>query len=204
MKLDAQHHRPRSARRRPAVLRWTERVLWCIALFCLGTVLVVYADAFVYQETAQLPVAADDGGLQRAAREEAARPGTPIARLAIPRLDLDVVVAEGSSDRVLRRAVGRLSGGAFPGEPGNVVIAGHRDTFFRPLENVRTGDLIVIDSESGRRTYRVEWTRVVAPDEVEVLSSGRSRVLTLVTCYPFRYVGNAPLRFIVRARERQS
>lgn len=204
MTLDAQHRRPRSPRRRPAALRYAELALWGIAALCLGSVMAVHADAFIYQWTARPPEVASEASIQRVARDPAARPGTPIARLSIPRLDVDVVVAEGSSDRVLRRAVGRIPGSARPGEPGNIVIAGHRDTFFRPLEHVRTGDVIVLDSGSGRRTYRVEWTRVVEPDEVSVLSTGRSRALTLVTCYPFRYVGSAPLRFVVRARERQS
>lgn len=185
------------------VARAIERVLWLTAALCLGTVAVVQTDAWVYQKTARLP-AASERVAAGAVRHEPIPPGAPVARLLIPRLDVDVVVAEGTADAVLRRAAGRLAASARPGEEGNIVIAGHRDTFFRPLEEIRAGDLIVLDSGAGRLHYRVEWMRIVEPDDVGVLDTGGSDALTLVTCYPFRYVGNAPKRFVVRAREQHS
>ena len=85
------------------------------------------------------------------------------------------------------------------GKPGNVGIAGHRDTFFRPLRNVQAGDIITLTTLRGEYRYRVVSTKIVSPDNVAVLDSDGNQILTLVTCYPFYYVGSAPERFIVRA-----
>jgi len=102
---------------------------------------------------------------------------------------------------MLRRAVGHLPGTALPGEPGNVVLAGHRDPFFRPLKDVRPGDAVELTTPQGRFEYTVEDTQVVEPGRTDLLDpAGRAR-LTLVTCYPFYLVGNAPDRFVVRARQ---
>lgn len=89
---------------------------------------------------------------------------------------------------------------AEPGETGNVVLGGHRDTFFRPLRGIRRGDRITVTTTTGKYRYRVDWTRVVNPEQTELLQPTPDPALTLVTCYPFRYVGAAPQRFIVRAR----
>jgi sortase A len=124
-----------------------------------------------------------------------------IGRIEIPRLDISAIVAEGTSDTVLRRSVGHLPGTALPGEPGNVALAGHRDSFFSSLGGVRPGDRIRITTPDGVFDYRVESKSVVAPDRTEVLSPTSSPTLTLITCFPFRYVGPAPERFIVRARQ---
>jgi sortase A len=127
-------------------------------------------------------------------------PGSPIGRLTIPRLGLEAVVAEGTSTLVLQRAIGHLTGTAEPGGRDNVVLAGHRDTFFRPLEGIRNGDLIEIENHDGVRRYSVEWTQVVDPQRVDVAMTSGYPSLTLVTCYPFRFLGTAPFRFVVRAR----
>jgi sortase A len=87
-----------------------------------------------------------------------------------------------------------------PGQGGNVVLAGHRDTFFRSLERIRVGDAIYLENSAGTELYVVDWIRIVAPTDLEVLKSTGSAALTLITCYPFRYIGSAPERFIVRAR----
>jgi LPXTG-site transpeptidase (sortase) family protein len=121
--------------------------------------------------------------------------------LEVPRLQLSVVVFEGSDEDVLGRGAGHLVESASLAETGNVVLAGHRDTFFRPLRNIRVGDTIHVRTVSAERTYVVESTKVVTPRDIGVLDPTREPVLTLVTCYPFRYVGPAPDRFIVRARE---
>jgi sortase A len=129
-----------------------------------------------------------------------AQEGSPLSRMAIPRLAVSVVVSEGIKPYTLARAAGHIPGTAFPDESGNVGIAGHRDTFFRKLGEIRRDDRIILTTPVGSYQYSVEWTRVVTPSHVEVLQPSNAATLTLVTCYPFTYVGPAPKRFIVRAR----
>lgn len=128
-------------------------------------------------------------------------PGGAIGKIAIPRLGLSVVVSAGTDKRTLRRAVGHIPGTALPGEPGNVGLAGHRDRYFRPLKDVRAGDEIAFTTPDGTFHYRVQWAEVVDPSAVHVLDDTAEPALTLVTCYPFYYVGPAPRRFVVRARQ---
>jgi sortase A len=125
--------------------------------------------------------------------------GSLVGRIDIPRLDLSAIVFEGTSDETLSRGVGHLIGSAGPGERGNLVLAGHRDTFFRELRNIRRGDEVNILGPQGEFEYQVESTAIVEPDQTEVLKPSDGATLTLITCYPFRYIGNAPQRFIVRA-----
>ncbi len=127
--------------------------------------------------------------------------GSVVGRIDIPRLGLRAIVKEGVDDGTLRRAVGHVPGTAQPGDEGNVGLAGHRDTFFRSLQGVRKNDRIVLETLGGRYEYVVDSTRIVTPKDVEVLDPTPKPALTLVTCYPFYYVGNAPRRFIVRARQ---
>ena len=122
-----------------------------------------------------------------------------VGRMAIPRLGISVVVAEGTEEATLRRAAGHILGTGLPGRSGNVGIAGHRDTLFRPLRNIRQDDVIMLTTLQGEYRYRVVSTKVVSPYEVAVLNPDGNEVLTLVTCYPFYFVGPAPDRFIVRA-----
>ncbi len=121
--------------------------------------------------------------------------------LRIARVDLEVPVKYGTGEDVLRGGAGLVEGTARPGSAGNIAIAAHRDTFFRPLENVVVGDVIEIEAAGHTRRYRVVSLSVVSPDDVEVLGSAGVNQLTLVTCYPFHYFGSAPQRFIVRADE---
>jgi sortase A len=123
----------------------------------------------------------------------------PIAVLRIERIRLAVPVLAGSGDRTLDRAIGNIEGTALPGTPGNVGLAGHRDTFFRGLRNIRLGDLIEVDTLLENYSYRVERIWVVDPTDVSVLAPTSGPVLTLVTCFPFDFIGSAPRRFIVRA-----
>ncbi len=125
--------------------------------------------------------------------------GAVIANLAIPRLGLSTMVVEGVEDGDLKLGAGHIPGTALPGEPGNVGIAGHRDTFFRPLRLIHTGDVIALATLHGEDRYQVVSTEIVSPDDVQVLYPTRRDTLTLVTCYPFYFVGSAPLRFIVLA-----
>jgi sortase A len=123
----------------------------------------------------------------------------PLAVLRIPRLHLEVSILPGTDDRTLDRAVGHVDDTAAPGAAGNSAIAGHRDGFFRGLKDITAGDVIELDTLGGTQRYRVEHTWVVAPEDVWVLDPTSSRALTLITCYPFYFVGPAPKRFIVRA-----
>lgn len=126
--------------------------------------------------------------------------GVPIAQLLIARIGLSAVVLEGDDDRTLRGGPGHIAGTALPGRPGNIAIAGHRDTFFRPLRHVRVGDEITLVAARRRFEYRVSSLRVVKPDDVSVLDPTATSTLTLVTCFPFSMLGHAPDRFIVRAK----
>ncbi len=122
-----------------------------------------------------------------------------IGRLEIPNLHLTAMVREGADAGTLRRAVGHIPGTALPGGMGNVGLAGHRDTFFRALRNIQINDAIELQTENGTYRYAVESTNIVGPRDVGVLESSGAESLTLVTCYPFYYVGSAPKRFIVSA-----
>jgi sortase A len=121
--------------------------------------------------------------------------------MEVPRLGLKVIVVQGDSPRILRRAVGHIRETALPGESGNVALTGHRDTFFRPLRNIQSGDAITVKTLDAEFRYRVESTTVVPPSDISVLQASRERTLTLITCFPFYYLGAAPNRFIVRARQ---
>lgn len=124
---------------------------------------------------------------------------TPLAILRIPKLRLEVAVLPGTDDFVLDRAVGHIEDTPLPGADGNSGIAGHRDGFFRGLKDIATGDAMEIETLTGRETYHVERIWIVNPEDVSVLDPTPVRSLTLVTCYPFYFIGSAPQRFIVRA-----
>jgi sortase A len=129
------------------------------------------------------------------------RPGDIIGRIEIPRLHVSVIVLEGSDSRILRVAAGHVPGTALPGTIGNVGIAAHRDTFFRSLREIRPNDMITLTSFQGIFRYRVDVTEIVDPNDFQVLNTTKDAELTLVTCYPFYYLGSAPKRFIVHARQ---
>lgn len=130
--------------------------------------------------------------------------GAPVqarARLEIPDAGISVMVLDGTDEETLDRAVGLVEGTARPGEPGNVGIAGHRDGWFRGLRHLETGDALSLTTLEGIARYEVESIRIVTPRQVEVLAHTEQPTLTLVTCYPFYFVGDAPERYIVRARQ---
>lgn len=126
-------------------------------------------------------------------------PNGLIGRIDIQRLGVSVVVVEGTEARTLTRAAGHIAGTALPGQLGNVGIAGHRDTFFRALREIHREDIITLTTPRGEYHYRVVSTKVVDPFDVSVLNSNGGELLTLITCYPFYFVGPAPDRFVVRA-----
>ena len=183
-------------------------MLLLIAVLSLGYYSYVSVEAYLYQayETRELDAILKSAPLVPAtsaspvARRRAAPPaGATLGRIDIPRLGVSAVVRAGSDARTLRLAVGHIPGTAYPGDPGNVGLAGHRDTFFRKLRDIRPDDVIRIATPDGTYDYRVERTTVVNPKDIWVLDPSEQDVLTLVTCYPFSYVGAAPQRFIVRA-----
>lgn len=143
------------------------------------------------------PPAGSAQPIPRAAPEE----GAVIGRMEIPRIGISVMVVEGVTQRSLKLAAGHVPGTALPDASGNVGIAAHRDTFFRKLRKIRKDDAIWFTTLDGVFKYSVESTRVVRPQDISVLRSSTDPVLTLVTCYPFYYVGPAPQRFIVRAQQ---
>jgi sortase A len=185
------------------VLRWTQRMLFACAALLLGYCTFILVNARIFQKRA-------NATLERLVRDRAAAPVSPkeapfvangglIGRIEIPRLSLSVVVVEGTDKPALRRAAGHIAGTGLPGQPGNVGIAAHRDTFFRPLRNIQRNDIITVTTLGGEYGYRVVSTKVVSPYDVAVLNPDGNEILTLVTCFPFYFVGPAPDRFIVRA-----
>jgi sortase A len=125
-----------------------------------------------------------------------------VGKIAIPRLKISAIVKEGVDDQTLDLAAGHIPNTALPGQTGNIGIAAHRDTLFRNLKNVRRGDRITLTTLDREYVYRVVSFQIVQPTDVSVLApSPDEKTLTLVTCYPFYFVGNAPKRFIVRARQ---
>jgi len=200
-------------RRRRGLAARIEKALWICGVALLGWAAAIAGDALWYQHRAAAALRAEpaavaapptDGGIgtpaPAGAGAAAIAAGTPLAQLVVPRLGTRVVVAEGVDATVLRRAAGRLPTSARFDEDGNVAVAGHRDTFFRSLEQIRAGDRVVVERAGGRSEYEVEWAAVVEPARVEVTREAGYPALTLVTCYPFHYVGEAPYRFVVRAR----
>jgi len=136
---------------------------------------------------------------QQFLRSAAASAGKPIAVLRIPRIHLEVPVLEGTDELTLNRGAGRIAGTARPGDPGNIGIAAHRDGFFRRLKDVHVGDTIELASLTGKDNYAVDRIQIVSPDNVKVLEPGATPSVTLVTCYPFYFIGDAPRRYVVTA-----
>ena len=127
------------------------------------------------------------------------KPHDVIGWLEVPRLHISTAVVEGDDDLALQLGAGHIPGTALPGVLGNTGIAAHRDSFFRKLGGIHLRDQIRLRTAKGEFEYTVESTRIVPPSDVAVLADSRTSELTLVTCYPFRYIGPAPLRFIVHA-----
>jgi sortase A len=126
-------------------------------------------------------------------------PANPSARLEIARVGLSGVVVEGDDDSVLDWAIGHLPDTPLPWQTGNSALAAHRDALFRPLRGVRLGDVLRLKTPHGDFDYVVRETAIVKPDALWVLDPTPVSMLTLISCYPFNFIGNAPMRFIVRA-----
>ena len=189
--------------------RWLERALFVmggvLALWCLFSVGRAYY--YTWLPIPPQPSMISIDRPQGLPGDPAAAPSPPpvperrawLARLEAPSVDLSATVLEGSDDGTLARAAGHIEDTAFPGQPGNIGIAGHRDTIFRPLRRLRTGDPITLSTTDRVFHYRVPGTRIVDPQDVYVLNPTDRPAITLVTCYPFEFIGHAPRRFIVRA-----
>lgn len=190
------------------VLRWAQGTLVAVGVAMIAFCGLCWIDASSFQRQARdqlshrlhaaatAPRGAQLGSSHAA---EGMVPGGVIGSIEISRLGMLAAIAEGTDTTTLRRAVGHIRGTGLPGHSENVGLAGHRDTFFRPLKDVRQNDIITLTTLGGKFNYRVVSTRVVVPTETSVLDSGGTESLTLVTCYPFFYVGSAPDRFIVKA-----
>ena len=199
---------PPPPRRASRARRWLERLLVVLGVVCLGYYLYSYAEARLYQsfEDQQLDAILHSGTAAAPAdaagavpRRRAPAPGSTIGRIEIPRLRVSAVIRAGIDARTLQLAVGYIPGTALPGEKGNLGLAGHRDTFFRRLRDINPDDEIRVTTKDGVFRYYVQRTNIVQPKDVWVLDATSYPALTLVTCYPFTWVGSAPKRFIVRA-----
>jgi sortase A len=196
--------------RRATVLRSAERLFVIAGIVALSWCALLLADARISQWQARrsldvTSLAASVGPPHDASAISSPRPRAPIVHngsvigeLSIPRVALDAIVLHGSDTQTLRRGPGHLENTALPGRAGNVVIAGHRDSFFRRLRDVTPGDDVFIDTSEGHFQYRVTSTHVVSAHDMSVLDQTGDATLTLITCYPFWVLGPAPDRFIVR------
>jgi len=185
--------------------RATQRGLLAVAMTCAGTYALAQVRARLFtalEESRSSPML--EGGkaysaIEPKARAEA-RAGQTWGRIELPRLGLSALVAEGVDEKTLGVAVGHFPESAFPGEMGNVALMGHRDTAFQMLKDIWPDDVLRLTTPDGTFDYRVEWLAIVDPARTDVVASTGEPLLTLVTRYPFDYVGNAPRRYVVRAR----
>ncbi len=186
------------------LLRWSRRLFFIVGILALGYVGFTLLDASLHQVSAKRSLE-NQIQLEKKPHEiqlkPAIKPGDVLGRLDIPRLGLSVAVLQGTASRMLRLGTGHIEGTPLPGEAGNSAIAGHRDTFFRGLKDIRRNDEIQFQTATGLFRYEVDWVKVVAPDDLSVLAPSTESALTLVTCYPFYFVGPAPNRFVVRAHK---
>jgi sortase A len=193
-------------------LHSAEVFLWLAAAGMLGVSVLVFAQAHLYQTylnskfekslnadplSATLPAKASPP--LPTTMPDHSEPAPYVGRLQIPRLDVSTMLLEGIDDRTLRLGIGHIPGTAMPGQPGNVGIAGHRDTFFHPLSGLQRNDDIFLQTRDAKYHYVVESMRIVEPEAADVLADIGRPALTLVTCYPFSFIGPAPKRFVVQA-----
>ncbi len=196
---------------RDDILRWIERGLlatgialgaWCAAVLVEARFHNAAAarEQLIVTQTAVpvLPGEGDSAGPREHA-SSAPAPGTLLGRIEAPSVRMSAAVLEGSDDATLSRGAGHIEDTPFPGENGNIGIAGHRDTVFRPLRRIKVGDPLTLTADGRTYYYKITKTMIVGPDDVYVLDPTPQPTLTLVTCYPFEFIGHAPKRFIVQA-----
>ena len=190
---------------------WLERALWTAGCCALGYCVFTSIDASLTQRRLAPSFEKSKNHVDVAAQatfnnattdvhKTLAQPGSSlVGRLEIPKLGVSLVVLEGAASKTLRVGLGHVSGTSLPGQPGNVVIAGHRDTFFRPLRNIKIGDEVSVETTAHTYCYQVRSFEIVDPRNVNALRFHNKDELTLITCYPFSYIGPAPKRFVVHA-----
>ena len=189
---------------RASVLHWIERLLLLagagLGAWCLAILVEARFTSTLPPEALKVTMEVADKNKGGTAPTRPAPPiGAVIGRLEAPTLHTVTTVLEGSDDATLRRASGHIEDTPLPGETGNVGIAGHRDTVFRPLKRAKPGDPLTLTTADRVYRYRISDTFIVDPDDVYVLDPTSTPSLTLVTCYPFEFIGHAPRRFIVKA-----
>lgn len=184
-----------------------DRALIAFGIACVIFYTAVTVNTWRYQRTAKSKVeqmiSVERAPAVKAELPDVSKPletGEIFGRVDIPRLELSAAIAEGDDEKTLGRAVGHLPDTPLPWHRrGNVALAAHRDGLFRPLEKIRLNDDVRIVTSRGEYHYRVTKTHVVDPDDVWVIAPTETPTITLITCYPFSFVGNAPRRFIVHA-----
>ena len=191
---------PQDSRMRSSpALRWLSRLFLFLGVLAIGYAAYFYVSAYAFQKLESHSFS-DASPATGPASSPAVPTGEVMGRIEIGRLGVSAVFVQGDSEQILRRAVGHVPQTAVPGSSGNVVLTGHRDTFFRALRKIQEGDSISLETTGGEYQYAVESTAIVSPSATEVLQSSGRDELTLITCYPFYYIGAAPDRFVVHAR----
>jgi sortase A len=184
-----------------------EYLLWLIAIVALGYCTAQYSAAAIHQsrQNARLDALRADAH-QAGVTSEVEKVSTGdansvalLGRIEIPRVGVSAIVEEGESNSTLAQSVGHLSGTALPGQSGNMALAAHRDTYFRDLDDIQGGDDVYFTTATAIYKYKVDDVSVVEPDDVSVIAPSNDSRLTLITCYPFHYIGPAPKRFVVTA-----
>jgi sortase A len=191
------------------VLAYLRRALTVVAVVCLGGWATVKTYAYV-------STVRNEAVLDRLVRERRGSSlsalhgsewtmsppsdGSLLGRIDIPEVGVSAIILQGSGERWLAEGAGHVPGTALPGTDGNAVVAGHRDSVFSGLKAIRLGDAIEVTTPSVTRVYRVDSIRIVDPSDTAVLAPAPGPRLTLITCYPFHYIGPAPHRFVVGAR----
>jgi len=184
------------------LMRWMRSILLIIGILALSYIAITLIGARIYQRNAMLTLKKQ---IQAKEQHKAEQPvptineGDVVGRIEIPRIGISAAVLQGTTSRTLRMGVGHIKGTALPGESGNIGVAGHRDTYFRALKDIRKDDEIQLQTATGIARYEVDWIQITSPSNIGVLAPTTESSLTLVTCYPFYYIGAAPKRFIVRA-----
>jgi sortase A len=188
--------------RNVTLVAWVQRALVALGIALLAWVGYVWAGSAWYRHQQQRAI--DDAASRPAPASDASSEPFDRSRfsglLEIPRIGMSEAFAEGDDDATLDKAIGHLADTPLPWETGNTAFAGHRDQHFRPLKNVRAGDDIRLVTPRGTFDYLVSETFIVTPEDLWVLAPTNGRELTLITCYPFNFIGHAPKRFVVKAR----
>ncbi len=196
--------------RRQRTLRTIERISFALGVLCLGAYWLGKGEAWLFALRQEAQLGSDSTSRTRPTDFPSVVPAASLRQIAVaeeawglievPRISVRAFVAEGVGSKTLRVAVGHIPDTAFPDEPGNVGLAGHRDSVFRPLAALVVGDVVTLTTRTATFDYRIETIEIVAPTRVDVLAPSKESVLTLVTCYPFNLVGPAPLRMVARGR----